>query len=282
MRSWEVITWVAPFFLSYNVNGAPVVSSLFGPIGHGVGVDIAVTNSYSLHRAEATHRLSGIAKRTPVDKGKGPAPPDAPKKDQNQRPVTPPGQRPVTPPGQRPATPPGQRPVTPPGQGEAYKLGECGTNKPGLVIKKLGLGTGSPSTSPKQPAKGSPPKTPFTPKEDDDGDDEIDEDNLSNIKPGKTTGAKSMHVCPKNLLMTFPAYPGSGEAVKADIWKNNIDAYNVARVSPCDNDYKLIIISFPKHNKEGLHNRPGAAKQEEWQTEHHGRASSEAVLPDIV
>jgi hypothetical protein len=88
--------------------------------------------------------------------------------------------------------------------------------------------------------------------------------------------------CPKNLLMTFPAYPGSGEAVKADIWKNNIDAYNVARVSPCDNDYKLIKISFPKHNKEGLHNRPGAAKQEEWQTEHHGRASSEAVLPDIV
>jgi hypothetical protein len=220
MRSWEVITWVAPFFLSYNVNGAPVVSSLFGPIGHGVGVDIAVTNSYSLHRAEATHRLSGIAKRTPVDKGKGPAPPDAPKKDQNQRPATPPGQR--------PATPPGQRPVTPPGQGEAYKLGECGTNKPGLVIKKPGLG------------------------------------------------------CPKNLLMTFPAYPGSGEAVKADIWKNNIDAYNVARVSPCDNDYKLIKISFPKHNKEGLHNRPGAAKQEEWQTEHHGRASSEAVLPDIV
>ncbi|KAF9693005.1 hypothetical protein EKO04_009149 [Ascochyta lentis] len=275
MRSWEVIIWVAPFFLSYNVNGAPIASSLSDLIGHGAGADIVVANSCSLHRAEATHRFSDIARRAPVDKdknkdkdkgkGKGPAPPDAPKKDQGQRPATSPSQSPATPPGQRPTTPQGQRPVTPPGRGEAYKLGECGTNKPGIVISKP-AGTGSPSTSPKRPATGSPPRTPFTPTEDDDGD-ETDEDNLSNITPDRITGAKSMFVC-TNMLMTFPAYPSSGEAVRTELWRNNIDAYNAARVNPCDNDYTLVKIPFPKHNKDRLHNRPGAAKQEEWQTEH--------------
>jgi hypothetical protein len=266
MRSWEVIIWFAPFFISYNVNGAPVASSLSNLIGHGAGVDIAVATPYSLHRAEATHRFSDIADRAPVDKGKGPAPPDAPKKGQDQRPATPPGQRPATPPGQRPTTPQDQRPVTPPGRGEAYKLGKRGTEISGIVISKA-AGTGSPSTSPKKPATGippsSPPRTPLTPTEDDDGD-ETDEDNLSNIEIDKTTGAKSMFVC-KNMVMTFPAYPSSGNAVSIEKWRKNIDAYNAAKVDPCDNDYTLVKKPFPKTNKEGLHKRP---KQEEWQTEH--------------
>lgn len=273
MRSLEVIIWVAPFFLSYNVNGAPVTFSLSDLIGHGAGVDVAIANPYSLHRTEATHRFSDRAKRAPVDKdkgkgkgkGKGPAPPDAPKKGQDQRPATPPGQSPATPPGQRPTTPQDQRPVTPPGQGEAYKLGKCGTNNPGNVISKPG-GTGSPSTSPKRPATGSPPKTPFTPTEDDDGD-ETDEDNLSNITPDSATGAKSMFVC-TNMLMTFPAYPGSGQVVSSELWRSNIDAYNAARADPCDDDYTLVKVPFPKNKKDRLHERPGAAKQEEWQTEH--------------
>lgn len=265
--------WFAPLFLSYNVNGAPVASSLSDLIGHGAGVNIAVANPYSLHRAEATHGFSDIAERSSVDKGKGKAPPDAPKKGQDPRPVTPPGQGSATPPGQRPPTPQGQRPVTPPGKGEAYKLGECGTDNPGIVISKA-AGTGSPSTSPKKPATGtppgsppsSPPRTPFTPTEDDDGD-ETDEDNLSNIQPDKNTGAKSMFVC-KNMVMTFPAYPSSGDAVNTEKWKKNIDAYNAAKVDPCDNDYTLVKKPFPKTKIDGLHPRPGARKPEEWQTEH--------------
>lgn len=270
MRSWEVMIWFAPLFLSYNVNGAPVASSLSDLIGHGAGINIAVANPYSLHRAEATHRFSDIAERAPVDKGKGPAPPDAPKKGQDQRPAAPSGQGSATPPGQRPTAPQDQRPVTPPGRGEAYQLGECGTKRPGIVISKA-AGTGSPSTSPKKPATGtppsSPPRTPLTPTEDDDGD-ETDEDNSSNIGSGTGTGAKSMFVC-KTMAMTFPVYPNSGEAVVAEDWRKNIDAYNAAKANPCDNDYTLVKLKvFPKSTIDGLHSRPGDKKQEEWQTEH--------------
>ena len=148
-------------------------------------------------------------------------------------------------------------------------MGECGTDKPGIVISKV-AGTGSPSTSPKKPATGSPPssppRTPLTPTEDDDGD-ETDEDSLSNIQPDKTTGAKSMHVC-KNMVMTFPAYPSSGDAVSTAKWKGQIDTYNAAKVDPCDNDYTFVKKPFPKTKTDGLHARPGAKKPEEWQTEH--------------
>ena len=61
--------------------------------------------------------------------------------------------------------------------------------------------------------------------------------------------------------MKFPTHPTSGEAIKAARYRTLIQAFGTKKARPCDDDYALVKLPFPKTQGESLND-------ELWNTEH--------------
>jgi hypothetical protein len=230
----------------------------------------AITVEDSLHGIERRAGKKG------KDKGKGKAtsPPQTPQKPPSKPPASnnPPKKPngPATPP-QTPAKPP-QTPANPPpssSKSKAFDLGECGSEGKGKQIKNAGQPGQTPAKPPNQIPK--TPKTPRPKKEPSTADDPTD----NGVEVAPANGEKKLFMCGRRVVLDFPRYPSSGDVVKISSWKSKIDAYNAVDVNPCNDNYNLGKVIFPKTTTDGIFPlkkvptgiRPDPSK-DIWDTEH--------------
>ena len=79
---------------------------------------------------------------------------------------------------------------------------------------------------------------------------------------------KTLDSCDNHVELTFPFYPSSGEMTKQVKYKKLIHAYNAVNISPCSDDYRLDIVTYPATSETGLYTPPGKKKADLWNAEH--------------
>ncbi|KAH6620568.1 hypothetical protein C7974DRAFT_474255 [Boeremia exigua] len=256
MLLFQIFIWSWMIILRDGVTALPAAVSL---TKHNIdSAGLGTTIDHINRRENIIQHLSNILERTPPkkDTGSGRNSPtqDSPKQDKGKGKADP------------------QTPASPKGKGKIdtiYKLGECGKEVEGTLIKNVDKSGNTPARKIKTPKQ---PTTPKPPKSYDDGEDG---DGLDKAPLDRASGTKKMQMCKNKVDLPFPTYPSSGDVIeKVDKWKGLLNAYNVALEDPCDNDYDFKKLPFPSTKVDGVYTPIKDSKNRKeyskdiWQTEH--------------
>ncbi|KAJ4343362.1 hypothetical protein N0V95_006696 [Ascochyta clinopodiicola] len=262
MRPSQVIIWFGALVLHDGATGHPAALTLFAEHNRGrVGLTAADYHLDLREEVKIDQHLSDISKRAPPKKGTGSGrtspTQDPPKQDKGKGKAD-------------PQTPAPTKDKNKSKGDTVYMLGECGTERPGTLIKNLDKTGKTPARKPKTPKQ---PKTPKPPKSTDDGEED---DELDKAPSDKSSGTKRMQMCKDKVDLAFPDYPSSGDVLEKastkEKWKGKLNTYNVENENPCKNDYDFKKLPFPSTKIDGVHTPLKDVKKDYardiWQTEH--------------